>query len=96
MSVVALAVIITGALIVNANGIFEIESYRSVAEYTRYWVLGSGNKLALGALHALYDKEDNLLTLAEAAIKAACEFDDGCALPMTHELVELSEASPGA
>lgn len=81
-----------GAMIVNSNGIFEIESYRSVSEYTRYWALGSGQKLAMGALHALYESETSLETIARAAISAACEFDDGCELPMVHRLIDLKTA----
>lgn len=81
-----------GAMIVNANGIFEIESYRSVSEYTRFWALGSGKKLALGALHALYERDMDLVALATAAVHAACEFDDGCALPLTYKCIELVAA----
>lgn len=79
-----------GAMIVNQHGLFEIESYRSVSEYTRYWALGSGQKLALGALHALYEQEQDLVALAKAAISAACEFDDGCELPFVYQSVQLS------
>ena len=43
------------ALIVGPAGIFEFESYRSVSEYARYWAIGSGKTLALGAMHAVYD-----------------------------------------
>ncbi|MEM7083118.1 MAG: MFS transporter [Pseudomonadota bacterium] len=78
-----------GALIVNPHGIFEIESYRSVSEYTRYWALGSGKRLAMGAMHALYDTTDDVAAIARAGVAAACEFDDGCALPMTCHVVDL-------
>jgi len=77
-------------MIVNPTGIYEIESYRSVSEYTRYWALGSGKRLAMGALHALYDKSDDIVEIACAAIAAACEFDDGCALPVNYEVVTLN------
>lgn len=78
-----------GALIVNPNGIFEIESYRSVSEYSRFWALGSGKRLAMGAMHALYETTDDVVAIAKAGIEAACEFDDGCVLPMTHHVVTL-------
>ena len=84
-----------GALIVNPGGIFEIESYRSVSEYSRYWALGSGKRLAMGAMHALYDTTDDIVAIARAAIEAACEFDDGCTLPMTHYVVTLKPHTEG-
>lgn len=79
-----------GALIVNTNGIFEIESYRSVSEYTRFWALGSGKRLAMGAMHALYDTIDDVAAVALAGVEAACEFDDGCSMPATHHVVTLT------
>lgn len=79
-----------GALIVNPHGVFEIESYRSVSEYSRFWALGSGKRLAMGAMHALYDTTDDVVAIARAAVEAACEFDDGCSLPITHHVVTLT------
>ncbi|MFK8032089.1 MAG: MFS transporter [Gammaproteobacteria bacterium] len=79
-----------GALIVNPHGIFEIESYRSVSEYTRFWALGSGKRLAMGAMHALYDTTDDVGAIARAGVEAACEFDDGCSLPLTCHVVTLA------
>jgi ATP-dependent protease HslVU (ClpYQ) peptidase subunit len=77
------------ALIANAHGIFELESYRSVAEYTRYWAIGSGKKLAIGAMHALYSLHDDPVRIAEAALRAACQFDDGCSLPFETRAIPL-------
>lgn len=71
-----------GALIVGPTGIFEIESYRTVTEYTKYWALGSGRKLALGALHAVYDKMEDAGDIATVAVNAVCAFDDACAPPV--------------
>ncbi len=70
-------------LIANPFGIYELESYRSVAEYERFWALGSGRFVALGALYACYDRLADPEEIARIAVEAACEFDDGCALPMT-------------
>lgn len=81
------------ALIANANGIFELESYRSVAEYHRFWAIGSGKRLAIGAMHAMYHITDDAKIIAEAGLKAACDFDDGCALPFDTCSVELSTAT---
>lgn len=78
-----------GAIIVNPHGVFEIESYRSVSEYKRFWALGSGKRLAMGAMHALYDTTDDVEAIARAGVEAACEFDDGCSLPLTCHVVTL-------
>jgi len=71
-----------GALIVGPTGIFEIESYRTVTEYTKFWALGSGKKLALGALQALYERMGDVSEIATAAVNATCAFDDSCAPPV--------------
>ena len=76
-------------LIANPQGIFEVDSYRTVSEYERFWALGSGRTLALGAMQALYDRLDSATEIARAGVEAACEFDDGCALPATAYTVEL-------
>ncbi|MEM6638457.1 MAG: MFS transporter [Pseudomonadota bacterium] len=78
------------ALIVNRNGLFELESYRSVAEYTRFWAIGSGKRLAIGAMHALYDRCDDPEDIARAGLAAACDFDDGCCAPVELKRVALS------
>lgn len=77
-------------LIANPAGIFEVDSYRTVSEYGRYFALGSGRTLALGAMHALYERLDTAEEIARAGVEAACEFDDGCALPVTSYSVELA------
>ena len=78
------------ALIVNPAGIFELESYRSVAQYTRFWAIGSGKRLAIGAMHAAYNLLDDPRAIAEAGMRAACQFDDGCALPLEMISVPLT------
>lgn len=80
-------------LIVNKNGIFELESYRSVSQYQRYWAIGSGSQLALGALHAVYDLYDDASQIAEIAIKAACALDDSCGLPLHSQLIKAESKS---
>lgn len=71
-----------GMLIANMHGIYELESYRSVAEFELYYALGSGKKLALGAMHASYEQGGSAADVVTAGVRAACEFDDGCLLPM--------------
>jgi ATP-dependent HslUV protease, peptidase subunit HslV len=78
-------------LIVNPNGIFGMYSWREVYEFDKFWALGSGEDFALGVLFAIYDLYDEPEQIAEIAIKAACEFDDSCGLPMTMHSVKLSK-----
>ncbi len=75
------------ALIVNRDGLFEISSYREVNEYQTFWAIGSGKRLALGAMHTLYDQEMSAKTIAEAGIRAAVEFDDACGLPLKSRVI---------
>lgn len=79
------------ALIVNPCGIFELESYRSVAQYTRFWAIGSGKRLAIGAMHATYDLLDDPQDIARAGMLAACDFDDGCSEPIQMKSVTLKQ-----
>lgn len=77
------------ALIANPNGIFGIYSWREVYEYERFWATGSGEEYALGAMSAVYDSELNAEEIATIGINSACEFDDGCSLPLTLHTVTL-------
>lgn len=76
-------------LIANPHGLFEVDSYRTVSEYERFWALGSGRGLALGAMYTVYDRLDHAADIAEVGVEAACEFDDGCGLPATMHTVRL-------
>ena len=70
------------ALIVNPNGIFEIQSYREVIEYSKFWAIGSGCDFALGALYSIYDSDYDASKITEVALNASCEFDKGTGLPL--------------
>jgi len=76
-------------LIANPHGVFGLMSLREVYEYTRFWALGSGTDYALGAMYAAYDLELSAEQIAEIGLKAAVEFDDGTALPLTVFTVKL-------
>ncbi len=78
------------ALVANPNGIFGMYSWREVYEFEKFWALGSGRDYALGALFSVYDIFDEPEQVAEFAVKAACEFDDGCGLPLTIRMLKLS------
>lgn len=77
------------AIIINKNGLFEIESYREIREFEDYWAIGSGDMLALGAMYALYHKDYSASAIAEEAVQAACEYDEGCGLPVILETIKL-------
>jgi ATP-dependent protease HslVU (ClpYQ) peptidase subunit len=77
------------ALVANRSGIFEIDTYREVQEFNDYTAIGSGNKYALGAMHALYDLDFSAAEIAKAGIHAAAEYDDGCSLPLMIETFDL-------
>ena len=77
------------ALIINENGWFGIGSYREVNEYHKFWAMGSGKRIALGAMHALYDRKVTAKELVEAGVRAAAEYDDGCGLPLKTKVIKL-------
>ncbi len=79
------------ALVANPNGIFGMYSWREVYEFEKFWALGSGKDYALGALFANYDLLDEPELIAETAVQSACEFDDGCGLPLTTHSMQLVE-----
>ena len=76
-------------VMVNRRGIFGLYSMREVYEYKRFWAAGAGAEIALGAMHALYDRLDTCEQIATAAVEAAAEFNNATALPLTLESVKL-------
>ena len=76
-------------LVVNASGIYGVYALRTVHEYGRFFAFGSGAEYALGALHALYEREASARRIATAALTAACTFDDSSALPATVKTIRL-------
>lgn len=80
----------TFALIANATGAYWVGSYREVESIDRFWAIGSGTKLALGAMHAVYGKTSNPREIAKAGLAAACEFDNASGLPMKLHAVTVA------
>jgi ATP-dependent HslUV protease subunit HslV len=78
-------------LIANPNGIFAIYDRREVYELEKFWAIGSGEDFALGSLFATYEMFDEPEKIAELAVKASCEFDDGCALPFEIYSIDVSK-----
>ena len=69
-------------LVVCARGIFGVASDLSVLRYERYFAIGSGAPIALGAVHALYDSERDAEAIAHSAVLAAIDHDVYCGLPV--------------
>lgn len=77
-------------LIANRHGLFGVFSFREVYEYSRFWALGSGMDYALGAMFAVYDHQQDAQEIAQIGLKAALEFDDATAPPVTAYTVKLT------
>ncbi|RMG50919.1 MAG: MFS transporter [Gammaproteobacteria bacterium] len=71
------------ALIANPDGIFGLFSLREVFEYQRFWAVGSGADYALGAMHALWERENDAEAIARAGVEAGAAFNNATSLPMT-------------
>jgi ATP-dependent protease HslVU (ClpYQ) peptidase subunit len=69
------------SLIANPRGIFGVYSYREVFCFERFWGIGSGRNFALGAMHALYERDASAREIAEAGVVAGAEFDKNSAAP---------------
>lgn len=80
-------------LIANQYGIFGMYTLREVFEFDRFWAIGSGTEFALGAMFAVYEQFDDAVQIAETGVRAACEFNDGCGLPLETHQIELSQTA---
>jgi ATP-dependent protease HslVU (ClpYQ) peptidase subunit len=77
-------------LIANPHGIFGVGAHRTVQEYRKFYAIGTGTDLALGAMYAAYDRPGlSAEQVARLAVEAAAEFDDGTGLPVTSHAVKL-------
>jgi ATP-dependent HslUV protease subunit HslV len=77
-------------LIANRHGIFGCYPLREVFEYERFWATGSGGDYAIGAMHAVYDRDVDAVQIAQAGIRAAIDFDEATGGPMTLHAVPLA------
>ncbi|MDB5810676.1 MAG: hypothetical protein JWN94_2798 [Betaproteobacteria bacterium] len=75
-------------LIANPHGIFGVGAHRTVQEYIKFYAIGSGTDVALGAMYGVYnDPKRSAEDIARFAIEAAAEFDDATGLPvMSHSM----------
>lgn len=77
-------------LIANPHGIFGVGAHRTVQEYRKFYAIGTGTDLALGAMYAAYDNPKlSAEQIARLAITAAAEFDDATGLPVVSHSVKL-------
>jgi len=77
-------------LIANPYGIFGVGAHRTVQEYRKFYAIGTGTDLALGAMYAAYDRPGlSAEQVARLAVEAAAEFDDSTGLPVISHAVKL-------
>lgn len=77
-------------LLANPHGIFGVGAHRTVQEYVKFYAIGSGTDVALGAMYGVYDDpRRGAEDIARFAIEAAAEFDDATGLPAVSHAVKL-------
>jgi ATP-dependent protease HslVU (ClpYQ) peptidase subunit len=69
-------------IVVNRNGIFQVDSDLTVVQFEKYLAIGSGHKYAYGALHVLYGSRRTAEQIARAAVQAAIHHDTNCGGPI--------------
>ena len=79
------------ALIINKQGLFGVYALREVFEYKKFWAIGAGAEIALGALYAMYDRSEDVEQIVTCAIEASAEFHTSSALPLSKYCIELSK-----
>lgn len=63
-------------LLIAVNGkLYSVDRERGVDEYTRFWAVGSGTQIALGAAEASYAGAKSAKKLVEDVIAIACKYD---------------------
>jgi ATP-dependent HslUV protease, peptidase subunit HslV len=76
-------------LVACPTGLYSVSSDLSVTRYERYFAIGSGAPVALGAVHAIYEGDLSASAIAERAVGAAMSHDIYCGPPVN--LVEIRE-----
>jgi ATP-dependent protease HslVU (ClpYQ) peptidase subunit len=80
-------------LLANPHGIFGVGAHRTVQEYVKFYAIGSGTDVALGAMYGVYDDpKRSAEDIARFAIEAAAEFDDATGLPVMSHSINLKRA----
>jgi ATP-dependent HslUV protease subunit HslV len=76
-------------LVANTSGIYGVYSYREVFQFDRFWAIGSGRAFALGAMYASFDRLKTAQEVAEAGVRAGCEFDKNSWGPINAHTMKL-------
>jgi len=74
--------------VLNRNGMFGLDSLRSVERYRRFAAAGSGSRYALGAMYAAYEQGLPAEDIARLGVEAGAEFDSGSLVPITLRRIE--------
>jgi hypothetical protein len=76
-------------LVASPGGLFHVASDLSVTEFRRYFAIGSGAPLAMGAVHALWDSGLGAAEIAVRAAGAAVDHDLYCGAPVNVQTVRV-------
>ncbi len=79
-------------MILAPSGIFEINGFREVSEYKRFWANGSGSRFALGAMNSVYNLYDTPDKIALTGVETACDFDEHSGLPSQVFSIDLKKS----
>jgi ATP-dependent protease HslVU (ClpYQ) peptidase subunit len=77
-------------LLINPHGIFAVYALREVFEYSRFWAVGSGGDIALGAMYAIYNRLESAEEIAKVGVEAGATFNNATALPLTSYTIDLN------
>jgi len=65
-------------VVANRQGIFYVAPNLGVSRFKQYYAIGTGADFSLGALHQLYDQQDDVEQIARAAVQTAEAFNVNC------------------
>ena len=65
-------------LIANAGGIFTVASDLGVTPLNQYYAIGSGGEYAIGVLYTMYNRTDDIASVATDAVNAAIAMNLQC------------------
>jgi ATP-dependent protease HslVU (ClpYQ) peptidase subunit len=69
-------------LVANRSGIFYVSPNLGVTRFEKYYAIGAGADYSLGAIHQLYDREQDAERIARAAVATAIAFNVHCGGPI--------------
>jgi len=81
-------------LVVAPTGIYSVSSDLSVLRIERYFAIGSGAEVAMGAMHALYGGDEDAEAIARRSVEAAVAHNIHCGLPVHLATVRAGKRAP--